>query len=69
MRYKTEFNYTEKNGSVHRVTDIVEDQYGVQNVFDIVLGDINKRKININNVTRISVVALPTKLKLSKKTK
>ena len=67
MRFKTEYTYTENDGSVHRVTNIVDGETNLGDVTANLLTKLSNAKSKA--LTKLTVTALPTKLKLSKKTK
>jgi len=67
MRFKTEYTYTEKDGSIHKVTNLVDGKDNLNDVAEELLSKLSTSKLN--SLTKLTVTALPTKLKLSKKVK
>jgi hypothetical protein len=66
MRFKTEVTFSEKDGSVHRITNIIEAKDMVEAVEKV---RDSSSKYRNENTTKFCVSALTTKLKLSKKVK
>lgn len=67
MRFKTEYTYTESDGSIHRVTNLVDGELNLGDVTATLLTKLSATKAK--NLTKLTVTALPTKLKLGKKVK